>query len=84
MSPAVPCLQLFGLNTACDGPLSVPVPATANVSLAFVLMEYHRRRKGFGGGGGGGRPPNNLRGMPTYPLSPPPSIIHLPFPSISM
>ena len=34
------------------------------------------------GGGGGPGPPNNLRGGPTYPLAPPPPLIHSHFPSI--
>ena len=50
--------------------------------LRHALIVIHRRRKR--GGGRGARPPNNLRGGPTYPLAPPPPIIHPPFPSISM
>ena len=38
-------------------------------------------RGGTRGGGGAGPPPNNLKGGKTYPLNPPPPIIHPPVPA---
>ena len=63
-------VNLDTMETEQSGEFACELDELFDIHMVGTLSVQARRRKRGGGGQGGARPPNNLRGGPTYPLAP--------------